>query len=165
MKHTYADRPARPLLTLLLIAALLAGCVTTPAEMQITVQTPAESAAPAAPGFLSRGFGDTNFTNLVTSGDLTVAGTAAVTGATTLTGALTLQGVAVSGPLRYGAATTVVSGTTIAHGLATTPTIALLTAGVPITTPLYITARDATSITVGINDSVSVTTVFWAAGK
>jgi len=110
------------------------------------------------------GFGSTGCT-ISTVGALSCDGAATIGGAATITGTLTLAGAEMSGPVRFGSASTVVSGTLIAHGLATTPTVALLTAGATITTPLFVQATNATSITVGINDEVSVTTVYWLAGK
>lgn len=83
----------------------------------------------------------------------------------TIDGAVTWGGAMVSGPYRYGVATSVISGTLIAHGLGTTPSVVLLTAGTPITTPLFVTARNAVSLTVGVNGGVTVPTVFWLAGK
>jgi len=157
------DKPTwSKVLSILLTAVIALAAVI---GYDITIIQPRAAAPP-----LTRAAGDTNFTNVVAedisaNDDLSVGDDATITGDLTVTGALTLQGVAVSGPIRYGSASTVISGTTIAHGLATTPTVATLTAGIPITTPLYITARNATSITVGINDSVSVSTVFWIAGK
>lgn len=77
---------------------------------------------------------------------------------------LTVKGVTVSGPLRFGVASTVISGTTIAHGVGTTPTVAFLTASSTITTPLFIQSMGPVSLTVGINDGVTVGSLSWAAG-
>jgi hypothetical protein len=82
-----------------------------------------------------------------------------------VTGTLTLESSAFSGPLRFGSATAVVTGTTIAHGLTTTPTMAILTAGETITTPLFVLALNATNITVGVNDALTVALIYWIAGK
>lgn len=114
---------------------------------------------PQAPDGGSRAVTDRYYESVRAGKALTVDGT------TTLGTALTFGEVAVSGPYRYGSASSVVSGTLIAHGLATTPTLVVLTAGQPITTPLFVTARNATSVTVGINDGLTVGTVFWLAGK
>ena len=88
-----------------------------------------------------------------------------------LTGTLTLESVAFSGPVVFGTATSVVTGTTIAHGLGTTPTVAIVTAEhlTPIfTNTVYILSTDSTSITIGIGHTTGVTTidtVHWMAGK
>ena len=80
---------------------------------------------------------------------------------------VTWGGVTTSGPLRYGTATGVITGTTIAHGLGVTPTTIMLTAGQPVsTTPIVITANTI-SITVGFvtgTNPLSMT-VYWLAGK
>jgi hypothetical protein len=127
--------------------------------------------------------GSTNFDSIVLSEDLTaVNGTfsgavstgaltpasLSVTGAASVGGSLTLESVAFSGPTTFGSATSVVSGTTIAHGLATTPTTVLLTpvsTGGYTTTVPYVMSADTTSITVGVADGVSISTLYWLAGK
>ena len=80
---------------------------------------------------------------------------------------LTLDSVTVSGPLTFGSAASVVTGTTIAHGLATTPTSVLLSASGVVTTHPLVLSTDATSITVGFitDDDPPAMTVYWIAGK
>lgn len=123
---------------------------------------------------LSRAVGDTNFYNVVADNNITAGAT--VSGATlsgttgsftSLSGStLTLNSLAVSGPYKYGVTTgTIVTGTTIAHGIGTTPTMAIVTAGSAISTPLQILSLGAVSITLGINDGVSLSKVYWFAGK
>jgi len=83
-------------------------------------------------------------------------------------GTLTLESVVLSGPVTFGTATTVISGTTIAHGIGTTPTVVLLTpqdAGGYTTTVPYVLATDTISITIGVADSVTLETLHWMAGK
>jgi hypothetical protein len=83
-----------------------------------------------------------------------------------ITGTLTMSGTQMSGPVRYGLVSgAVVSGTTIAHGIGTTPTMALLTSSLPLTTPMFVSAKGPVSITVGISDSVSTSGVYWLAGR
>ena len=122
--------------------------------------------------------------NLIVTGTLTAQGIAEITGPMTVTneirgtggflGAVTggvtattlsIGGVQQTGAIKYGfAAGAISNGSTIAHGLAVTPTFAMLTAGASITTPLWITSLNATNIVVGINDGISVTGVYWAVG-
>ena len=113
----------------------------------------------------------TAFSVANTTGNTVISGTLKVTDTTNLVGALTLQGVAVSGPYRYGSATNVISGTGIAHGLATTPTIIFLyptltTSG--ITQTFYVLSSNATTITIGLSEPGEITTTTrldWLAGK
>jgi hypothetical protein len=81
--------------------------------------------------------------------------------------ALTLEGVVSSGPVTFGSAASIVTGTTIAHGLGTTPTTVLLTAGQPVTTTPLVLAANTTSITVGFLNTHNppAMTVYWLAGK
>jgi hypothetical protein len=99
--------------------------------------------------------------------DAYVEGTFEVDGAAQFDGTLTLESVAFSGPVTFGTATTVVSGTTIAHSLATTPTVAILTPQSTggYTATVYVLATDDTNITVAVQDGVTVPTVNWLAGK
>jgi len=109
-----------------------------------------------------------NMTSLELSDDLIVGDDVTITGDTSIAGTLTLDGVAQSGPVAYGSATDVVSGTTIAHGIETTPTAALLTVGSTggfTTTYPYVLAMDTVSITLGVADGITVPTVYWLAGK
>lgn len=85
-------------------------------------------------------------------------------------GTLTLEDVAFSGPVTFGSASNVVSGTLIAHGLGVTPTAAVLTPFYTgtFTNTLYVVSMNTVSITVGIGYSTGVTTVthaLWMAGK
>jgi hypothetical protein len=87
-------------------------------------------------------------------------------------GSLGLNGVRVSGPYKFGcSAAGLAQDGTIAHGLGTTPTVALLTSLIPsagsvITTGVYISATNTTSITVGlIYPEATAPKVCWLAGK
>lgn len=82
-------------------------------------------------------------------------------------GTLYVEGSALSGPVAFGSASSVVTGTTIAHGLGTTPTAVLLTAGQPVTTTPLVLATGVTSITVGFLNTHNppAMTVYWLAGK
>jgi hypothetical protein len=102
--------------------------------------------------------GTTNFSDVA-------ADTGTITSLTATS--FTLGGVAVSGGFKYGVATGVVSGTTIAHGVGSLPSMISLT---PYTTSndfnsrVYVLARDATNITVGITPTTNIN-VYWIAGK
>ena len=101
---------------------------------------------------------------------LYVTSTLETVGNVTAGGTLTLESVAFSGPVTFGSASSVVTGTTIAHGLATTPTAVTLTPMYvgAFTNTVYVLATDATSITIGIGYTTGVTTVtslYWMAGK
>lgn len=104
------------------------------------------------------------------SGNIDSEGTLDVAGAATFAGTVTVDSVPLSGPVTFGSASSVVSGTTIAHGLATTPTAVVVTpvyAGV-LTNTVYVISTDSTSITLGIGYTTgvtTVTTVYWMAGK
>ena len=121
--------------------------------------------------------------NLNITGTLTVAGTSDLQGAVSdsggsftiaddavVTGTLTLESVAFSGPITFGSASAVVTGTEIAHGLGVTPTSVVLTPmynGV-FTNTVYVVGTNVTSITVGLGYAEGVTTVtkvYWMAGK
>lgn len=108
-------------------------------------------------------------TDLAVSGTLNVVGAVTVTNDIVVTGMLTLEGLAFSGPVVFGNASGVVSGTTIAHGLGTTPTAAALAPSYlgAFTNTIYVLATDATSITValGYSEGVTTTDVYWFAGK
>jgi cytoskeletal protein CcmA (bactofilin family) len=82
---------------------------------------------------------------------------------------LTLDSLQLTGPMVYGVASNVIDGTTIAHGVGTTPTMALLTPfyASNLTQTVSISAMTATSITVEIEAGsvTTVTTVYWLAGK
>lgn len=86
-------------------------------------------------------------------------------GSLTLTDTLTLESVAFSGPVTFGSASSCVDGTTIAHGLATTPTVVLLTPYSAVTATVYVKAADTVSITVGLIGAVGTADVYWLAGK
>lgn len=91
-----------------------------------------------------------------------------VTGNTSLSGTLTLESVAFSGPVTFGSASNAISGTLIAHGLATTPTAVLLTPSIDtMTETVYVQASNATSFTVGLSAGsvATITTLYWLAGK
>ena len=114
-------------------------------------------------GNISSGTGAVTVTDAVY-----ITSTLETVGNITAGGTLTLESVAFSGPIRFGTASSVVSGTLIAHSLATTPTAVLLTpqsTGGYTTTVPYILASNATSFTVGIADSVTIVTLHWMAGK
>lgn len=81
----------------------------------------------------------------------------------------TVDGVTASGVVRYGTGT-VISGTTIAHGIGTTPTVFLLNndgiRAATFTQTLYHGACDVTSCTVYLTQgSITTTVVDWIAGK
>lgn len=93
------------------------------------------------------------------------------TGNVVAAGTLTLGGYAQSGATRFGSASTVISGTTIAHGFATTPTVFLVMPAIvqatTYTQTIYAHSCGTVSCTVGISngDVVTFTTVHWIGGK
>lgn len=98
------------------------------------------------------------------TGDLAVSGNASAA-------SLTVGGVAQPGPLNYGQASNVISGTLIAHGIGTTPTVFIVEPGAWVTNnftqPVYSLGCNVTSCTVAISPgaTVTVTTLNWIAGK
>ena len=120
--------------------------------------------APTVAGSQALTFGTSNF-----GGSIDVAGNARIVGS--ITGAsLTISGVSESGPMRYGTQSNVISGTTIAHGMGTTPTMFSIADEGPHSTyysqTLYHHACNVTSCTVGVTaGSVATFTVDWIAGR
>ena len=100
------------------------------------------------------------------TGACTVTDDLNVTGATTFGDAITLESVAFSGPVRFGSAS-VTSGTLVAHGIGTTPTVIVLTASGEVTVTPIVFTTNATSFTVGFPsyDTPGAMTVYWMAGK
>jgi hypothetical protein len=76
------------LLLILAAAALVAGCMPAPIQVQL-MQAP-EATPVAVPGVSERALGDTNLTNLVLDGDLTVGDDAIITGDLTVSGTSTV---------------------------------------------------------------------------
>jgi len=113
------------------------------------------------------GTGTATLASAVITGALTSASVS--TTYLTSTGSLSLDGITISGGYKFGAASTVISGTLIAHGLATTPTVVLLTpasATGAITLAVQVMATNETSFTVGIEDpGTTIDTLYWLAGK
>ena len=151
----------------------LAGYVTSTIDSltvgtAIVTSTLAVSGTTDLVGNVSSSTGAVTITDAVNiTSTLDVDGTFNADGNTTLGGTLTLESVAFSGPVRFGSASSVVSGTLIAHGLGITPTAVLLTSGstTVMTVPAYLLATNATSFTVAISDSVTIPTLYWLAGK
>jgi hypothetical protein len=100
-------------------------------------------------------------------GSLTVNGATVLSDAVTLSSTLTLEEVAFSGPVRFGSAT-VVTGTSIAHGLGVTPTAVVISPlyDGALTQTFYVMSADNISITIGLETgSITTTTVYWMAGR
>lgn len=122
--------------------------------------------APVAPvaGSQALTFGTSNF-----GGSIAVAGDATVVGA--VSGAsLTINGVAQTGAIKYGTRSGVISGTTIAHGIGTTPTVFVVQndgiQAANFTQTLYHGNCNVTSCTVYMTQgSITTTIVDWYAGK
>jgi len=106
-------------------------------------------------------------------GAATLNSTLDVDGATTLGGSLTLESVAFSGPVVFGMASNVVSGTTIAHGLGASPVAIALGMSAMTTTSVLthnvaVLISDTMYITLATNlveASIAVPQVWWIAGK
>lgn len=137
--------------------------------------------APVAPVTSSQGltFGTSNFGgSIAVAGDATIAGAVSggsLSGGSILVGgivsgaSLTINGVAQSGAIRYGTQS-VISGTTIAHGIGTTPTMFVVSDegphGTTYTQTLYHHACNVTSCTIGITQgSITTTVIDWVAGR
>jgi len=142
---------------------------------------PAQS-APVAPVASSQGltFGTSNFGgSIAVAGDATIVGAVSggslaggsVLGGGIISGAsLTVNGVAQTGAIKYGTQATVISGTTIAHGIGTTPTVfTVQNDGVQagtFTQTLYHGNCNVTSCTVYVTSgSVATYTIDWFAGR
>ena len=119
------------------------------------------------------------FREITVNGNAVVSGSLAVTG--TVTGTLgtasqpnvtnlgtqtyltatnlILSGVAFSGPVKYGVSAVYTSGTRIAHGFSTTPTVCLLSP-VDLTATVTITSTGFSS-----NASTRATPLYWICGK
>ena len=83
-----------------------------------------------------------------------------------VTGTFTLDSEAISGPFKYGKALSIAHLGTIAHGMGTTPSFALISPGTAITTGVYISAIGAVSLTIGLTAiEHSPVTVYWFVGK
>ena len=138
--------------------------------------------APVAPVTSSQGltFGTSNFGgSIAVAGDATIAGAVSggsLSGGSILVGgivsgaSLTVNGVAQTGAIKYGGQSTVISGTTIAHGIGTTPTVfTVQNDGVQagtFTQTLYHGNCGVTSCTVYVTSgSVATYTVDWFAGR
>ena len=96
---------------------------------------------------------------------IAISGITTTVGPLIVTDTLTLESIAFSGPVTFGSASSCVDGTTIAHGLATTPTVVLLTPYSAVTATVYVKAADTVSITVGLIGAVGTADVYWLAGK
>ena len=84
--------------------------------------------------------------------------------------AVTINGVTQAGAIKYGTQASVISGTTIAHGVGTTPTMFMVADEGPHSTyytqTLYHYACNVTSCTIGITPgTVATFTVDWIAAK
>ena len=124
----------------------------------------APQAAPTVAGSQALTFGTSNF-----GGSIAVAGDATVVGAVS-GGSLTVGGVAQSGAIKYGTQSGVISGTTIAHGIGTTPTVFVVQndgiRAATFTQTLYHGACGVTSCTVYFTQgSITNTVIDWFAGK
>ena len=146
-------------LALVVAALIVAACNQTP--------------APVAP----QGIGVTRFNSDVEANQrLTVKGavdfdsTLNVDGAAALS-SVRIGGVAQTGAVRSGSASTVISGTTIAHGIGTTPTAFFLTPGYAAasvyTQTLFPHGCNTTSCTVGVSSGsvATFTLVYWLAQR
>lgn len=89
----------------------------------------------------------------------------------TSTNPISMAGATFSGPIKYGTASTVISGSLIAHGFGVTPTVFLIQPATiqsaVYTQTLYGYGCNTVSCTVGISqgDVVTFTTAQWTAGK
>ena len=112
--------------------------------------------------------GDATVSGAFTGGSL--AGGSVLVGGIISGASLTLNGVAQTGAIKYGTQAIVISGTTIAHGIGTTPTMFTVdNDGLQATTftqTLYHGNCNVTSCTVYVTQgSVATYTIDWVAGK
>ena len=134
------------------------------AVLGLLLPAQAPQAAPTVAGSQALTFGTSNF-----GGSIAVAGDATVVGAVS-GGSLTVGGVAQSGAIKYGTQSGVISGTTIAHGIGTTPTVFVVQndgiRAATFTQTLYHGGCDVTSCTVYFTQgSITNTVIDWFAGK
>lgn len=104
--------------------------------------------------------------NLIVSDDISVTAGITVGGAITTSG-LTLDSVRFSGPLTFGGASGVVSGTPVAHGLGALPTSILVSASGIVTAHPMVAISDTTNFTICFltDEDPPAMTVYWIAGK
>lgn len=103
--------------------------------------------------------------NTIITGTTAISGTSTLVGNTTLNGTLTLESVAFSGPLVFGIQAGCTEGTQIAHGLAITPSVVLITPASAITATAYVSETDDTNITIGFVGGSGSAVLYWMAGK
>ena len=104
--------------------------------------------------------------NLIVSDDISVTAGITFGGAITTDG-LTLDSVRFSGPLTFGGASGVVSGTPIAHGLGVLPTAILVSASGIVTAHPMVLISDTVNFTVCFltDQNPPAMEVYWMAGK
>lgn len=97
-------------------------------------------------------------------------GNTVISGSANISGGLSMSGVSFTGPIKYGTASTVISGTGISHGIGTTPTLFMIMPYVlqdtTYTQTLYAYGCNTSTCTVGISSGsvVTFTSVKWVAG-
>ena len=115
-----------------------------------------------------RNYTNTAYVEIGNEGNISTTGTISAGANIIAGGTLSVEAVAFSGPITFGSASTVVTGTTIAHGIGTTPTSVMLTSGHAFTeaVSIFVSALDGTNITVGMYPTTNtLDTVYWMAGK
>ncbi len=85
----------------------------------------------------------------------------------TSTNVISMSGATFTGPIKYGSASNVISGTTIAHGMGTTPTWCALTPSGHVTATYNVGALGAVSVTVYslVEQNPPAVTMLWTCGK
>lgn len=102
--------------------------------------------------------------DLALTGDITQTGDQTVTGDISST-TLSVGGYPFNGAIRFGVVASAPNGVTVTHGFGVTPTAVLLTASATITQPLWVSAIATTTFTIGTPGGITVTNVYWMAGK
>lgn len=169
MNFNFSDRDRATikavLVAVLAIVAMLTGFELKPAAPQ-PAATGGVGVESIQPGLTYRNLTVRDY--FINNGTETLNGAVSATAGLTVTGGtLGLSGLSFSGPVHFGSATAVISGTTIAHTLGVTPTSVLLTAsGVVTTSPVLISANTI-SLTVGFPTGANppAMTIGWLAGK
>ncbi len=85
----------------------------------------------------------------------------------TATTGLAIGTTSFTGALKYGYSASVIDGTTIAHGMGTTPTVVILTpytVSLPLTGTVFVRNTGPISFTVGMTPSQNLA-LYWLAGK
>jgi len=147
---------------------VLAACLTPAPTAPPVIDSQAAGAQEEFKTVMVKGLSDLR--GAVTAGGAATFNGAATFAVTPTMPGITINGVAQSGAVRYGKASNVISGTTVAHGVGTTPTMFLArNYGIQATTftqTLYGGNCGVTSCTIYLSaGAVTTVTAAWIAGR